>query len=566
MGNVSRSVVFWGAGVTASLNIRVTDKQARFLRALAPGDDNTELLTCRVRKALNGAAERWVSAFGDLLKVLGDREETSADRLSSTDILPEQMDAMQRNWKEREKGKLRGRIVELRRLYDWPALVAAINVCPRQLPDGDPRSGSDPGSKSFRLVDVFNLLEMHLQSGHGFPDRTGRFLPPQRVMGARGALAMLIQALMYVDWHDAVRTHPDLQIHEEFGLELGRRMQRDGVRMGAHAREEDYELDEFILGDVIVVSLNWDPIGLWAQILANRALNKSSGVPLVGTPAHRLQLYHDLGYFVAGPRVGKDHAGNKVWQPMNLASARQINDSTHGASMRVRVGKYLFAHGCLWWRECPNCGKLSSYLGDSWEIDSASLLPPPPLKSFVDNGQFETWRDDSNEKEAWERGEIDARACVHCHTMTYAHNTPLIMQSNFKISPPPYLDEIQRDMRVVVQNANHVILAGYSLPPDDVTYRAFLAARIGKAPGDGRSSGSRVRCSVVGFEAKFGNRWWYPDDLDTFGTLPSVVKHAREVFEPANVRYFGGGIPNVFVGGGRKVRQDAVDKLLEWNR
>ena len=363
-----------------------------------------------------------------------------------------------------------------------------------------------------------------------------------------------------------MRTHPDLKIHEEFAQELGRRMQRDGVNFAARASEEDYELDEFILGDVSVVSLNWDPIGLWAQILANRALNKSSRVPHIGTPAHRLQLYHDLGYFVAGPRVGKDHAGNKVWQPMNLSSARQINDTTHGANMRVRVGKYLFAHGCLWWRECPNCGKLSSYLGDRWEIGSASLLPPPPLKCFVDDRQFETWRDDDTEREAWKRGEIDARACVHCDTMTYAHNTPLIMQTNFKAAPPPYLDEIQRDMRVVVQNANHVILAGYSLPPDDVTYRAFLAARIDKAPGAGSSSGSPVRCSVVGFKEKFGSRWWYPDDLDRCGTLPDVVKYACEVFGPANVRYFGGGIPNVFLDGGRMVSNDAVNKLLEWIR
>ena len=384
MRNDPGTVVFWGAGATASLNVRTTDKQTRFLRALAPGGDNTQRLDYRVRNALDGAADRWLSALTDLLKILGDREEARAERLSSTNILPEQMEAMQRNWAEREKGKLRSRIVELRRLYDWSALVAAINVCPRQLLDGDPRSGSDPGGMSFRLVDLFNLLDMHLQSGHGFSDRTGKFLPPQRVMGARGALAMLIQALMYIDWHDAVRTHPDLQIHEEFALELGRRMQRDGLRLAASASEDYYELDEFILGNVTVVSLNWDPIGLWAQILANRALNKSSRVPHVGVPAHRLQLYHDLGYFVAGPRVGKDHTGNKVWQPMNLSSARQINDSTHGASMRVRVGKYLFAHGCLWWRECPNCGKLSSYLGDRWEIGSASLMPPPPLKSFVD--------------------------------------------------------------------------------------------------------------------------------------------------------------------------------------
>ena len=564
-----RTVVFWGAGATASLKISTTDKQACFLRALAPGIENTQHLEYRVRKALNGASERWVSAFCDLLKILGDCDEVSTDPLSSEVILKEQIDAMRRNWTDsKEDAPLRSRIVELRRLYDWPALVAAINVCPRSSPNGDTKSGSDAVSGSFRPVDLFNLLDMHLQSGHGFPDRsTRKFLSPQRVLGARGALVMLIQALIYVDWHERARTHPDLRLHEEFALEMGRRMQRDGLRFAADASEADYELDEFIVDDVSVVSLNWDPIGLWAQMVANRTLNKSSSVPNVGNPVCRLQLYHDLGYFVAGPRVEKDHKGSKVWQPMNISSARQLNDGTHGADLRIRVRKHLFAHGCLWWRECPNCGKLSSYLGDTWKIDSESLLPPPPLKSFVDAGQFEPWQHEKNEEqEAWDRGEADARTCVHCHTMTYAHHTPLIMQTNLKAAPPPFLDEIQREMRVVVQDAKHVILAGYTLPLDDVTYRAFLAARISPTEVDNNSSEPPVRCSVVGLDEEFGSQWLYPEELATQDRLPDAVKKAREIFGPENVRYFGGGIPNVFLDGGDTVSERAVDKLLDWRR
>lgn len=566
MRNDSRTVVFWGAGATASLKISTTDKQACFLRALAPGIENTQHLEYRVRKALNGASERWVSAFCELLKILGDCDEVSADPLSSEVILKDQIDAMRRNWSDSKEDALRSRIVELRRLYDWPALVAAINVCPKSIPDGDSSSGSDKGSNSFRPVDLFNLLDMHLQSGHGFPDRsTGGFLSPQRVLGARGALVMLIQALMYVDWHEWARTHPDLRHHREFALEMGRRMQRDGLRFAANASEADYELDEFIVGDVSVVSLNWDPIGLWAQMVANRIFNKSSSVPNVGNPGCRLQLYHDLGYFVAGPRVEKDHKGSKVWQPMNISSARQLNDGTHGADLRIRVGKHLFPHGCLWWRECPNCGKLSSYLGDTWEIGSESLLPPPPLKSFVDAGQFKPWEHEKNkEQEAWDRGETDARTCVHCHTMTYAHHTPLIMQTNLKAVPPPFLDEIQREMRVVVQDANHVILAGYTLPTDDVTYRAFLAARISATVVDDKPSKPPVRCSIVGLNKEFGSQWLYPEELNILDSLPDVVKYAREIFGSTNVRYFGGGIPEVFLGGDATVSEGAVNKLLYW--
>ena len=85
-------------------------------------------------------------------------------------------------------------------------------------------------------------------------------------------------------------------------------------------------------------------------------------------------------------------------------------------------------------------------------------------------------------------------ACVHCKIFTYAHRTPLVMQTGFKTSPPPFLEEIQREMRVVVQEADHIVFMGYSLPADDLTYRAFLAARIRKDPED------QVRRRVVGKE------------------------------------------------------------------
>ena len=70
-----------------------------------------------------------------------------------------------------------------------------------------------------------------------------------------------------------------------------------------------------------------------------------------------------------------------------------------------------------------------------------------------------------------------------------SHHTQIVMQSNFKSAPPPFIEEIQRDPRRL-QEADHIVFMGYSLPPDDVDYRAFFAAR--------RSRGSeQPKCSVV---------------------------------------------------------------------
>ena len=560
----SRTVLFWGAGATASLGLPTTAQQAQFLRALAPDPGKSEPVSVRtrVRKALKyRASSGWVDAFSDLLQILGDRGTTNGHEVSAADINAEALAAMARNWGRIEEDQLRNRIVELRSLYDWPALVAAINVCPHRAPQPRSKLNSASEETCFKLIDLFNLLDMHHRSGHGFPDRDGRFLTPQRVLGARGALGLLIQSLFYVDWHNCARTHRDLDHHYKFAVEMGRRMQSQGLRFAAKAGPDDFEERDFILGDVSVVSMNWDPIGLWAQFVANGDLNRAANVPHVGSPACRMQLYHDVGYFVAGPRVRKNHAGSKVWQPMNISGARQLNDRDHGAGVRIRVSKYLFPHGCLWWRECPNCGKLSSYIGDAWEMDSKSLLPPPPLKAFAATIQFDSWMpEDDRERHDWDIDRVDARACVHCKTLTYAQDTPLVRQTSFKTTPPPFLEEIQREMRVVVQNANHIVFVGYSLPLDDVTYRAFLSARVSKDPKD------QVRCSVVDKQDGYGSRWLYPEELQTREPLPEVVTRARELFGPDNVRFFGAGIPDVLLDGGAAVTADAVDRLLTWNR
>ena len=560
------TVLFWGAGATASLGFRTTEKQASFLRKLAPLPCDSKPLGTRVRTALgDGVSDRWVSGFRDLLEVLGDRLDARDDKLSVTEISDEQTETMRRNAESVDRHELLQHIVGLRSLYDWPALVSAINVCPSSAPPAADGAGSSSFGTGFGLLDLFNLLDMHERSGHGFPDRHGTFLPPQRVIGARAALGLLIQSLFYIDWHARARWNPGLEHHYAFALELARRMQRQGVVFSERARPDDYEQLEFILGDVSFVSMNWDPFGPWAQFVANRSLNGAPDVPHVEAPACRMQLYHDLGYYIAGPRVDKAHAGSRVWQPMNVASARQLNDRKHGSDVRIRVSRYLFPHGCLWWRECPNCGKLSSFIGDEWQIASQTLLPPPPLAAFVNVGQFESWTntvlepDRRHEIDEWERGNVDARACVHCRTLTHAHHTPVVMQTSFKGELPPFLEEIQRELRVVIQEADHIVLMGYSLPLDDVTYRAFLASRIRK------DAKRPVRCSVVGQHPSYERRWVYPDELDPFHDLPDVVSRAQQLFGASNVRYFGGGIPDVFLAGDAKVTEQAVERLLTWD-
>ena len=200
-----------------------------------------------------------MSAFCDLLAILGDDNTQLDSPRSPTDILPNQFRAMARNWPSDNKDELRRRIVQLRTLYDWQALVAAISVCPTR-----------PTASCFDLQDLFNVLDMNLQTGHGFRTLDDWFMPPQRVVGARGALVLLIQALFYVAWQARGRHHENLGHHRAFANALAERMQREGLRHAARLGDEKFDTDDFIRGDVAFVSMNWDPLGLWPQFVANR--------------------------------------------------------------------------------------------------------------------------------------------------------------------------------------------------------------------------------------------------------------------------------------------------------
>ena len=298
---------------------------------------------------------------------------------------------------------LRQRVLHLRDIYDWPALTAIIRVCP-----GSREAGCEG---RFMINDLLNILDIYGGSDHGF-HADGTFLTPQMIGSAKNALKMLLQTMFFIDWQMCRKDNArQLALHFEFAVALTRRMQRQGVALAG----KRFESSEFYLGDISFVSMNYDPVGLWCQMIANRTRNRSLTVPHVGTPTRKLQIFVDQAHFVAGRRVGKQ---SEVWHSMNEPAVQRLNE----AGKRIRIMKFLLPHGCICWRECPNCGKLSNYLGDGWELRSHTLIPPPPLRVFEPDLNLEN-ASTCKEKEAWRKGKVDARACVHCETLTYAHHT-----------------------------------------------------------------------------------------------------------------------------------------------
>lgn len=545
MTSPEHTIILWGAGATASLGMQTTQKQTKAIKELASVGGRVSL-DKRIRIALNcKGKEPLASALRDLLIILGDDEEGWNP---AVDVTPKSLDVMSRHWPQTHcSDELRSRVFFLRTLYDWPALKAAIKVCP------------GVQGERFQLNDLFNVLDMHSQSGHGFRVEEDVFLTPQRILGAYNALKMLLHAILYINWQWARKKNKlHLKHHYDFARALSKRMQKEGKKLAKGPFR--FDNSTFYMGDVAHVCFNWDPIVLWCQFVANRDLNDCA--PKVDS--YKLKIFHDLGHFVPGPRVKKGGRSRQTpWHPMNESSVLQLNDKENGASVRIRISKFLLPHGCLWWRECPNCGKLSSYMGNDWKVDSPTLIPPPPLKAFVQGVAFK--KRNKKERKIWDSGAVDARACIHCDTTTYADHTQMTMQSSFKSPPPPFLDEIKRDLRIAIQKADHVVLMGYSLPPDDVDYRAFLAARRR------RDRGSPVRCSVVTRRDEHDKRWYGPSACDAIlednqceESLRDTLRATRDLFGKENVRFYGGGIPNVFLDEG-KVTDSVVEKLLRWS-
>lgn len=546
-----RNVIFWGAGATAALGLRTTDGQTRFMRVIAGADSTDKPLEDRVAEALAGNnVEPWRTALLDLITILGD----GGDAYRGIHIADQsQLDAMRRNWQEgASDDELRGRIIGLRLIYDWPALKSVVRVCPGSATD------------KFKLNDLFNLLDMHIPPGFGFRAPAHRitigqekeiqeqFFDARRLIGAKNALLIILIALFYIDYQECIRSKTDLfRKYYDFAILLGRRMQRDGVAL---AQTHRHDQPEFYKGDVAFVSLNYDPVALWVQFVAHRDLNKASSAPHVGSPAVPLHLFHDFGHLIPARRIGKG-PGDWPWYPMNEAVAQRLNEQSASDSS-VRLTKFLFPHGCLCWRECPDCGKLSAYHADAWDLDAPSLFPPPPLRAF-DATICPDW---IPEIERLRRlsGQVDARQCLHCGTLTYAHHTQAVMQSSFKPRPPSFIEEIQRDLRATTMHASHIIFMGYSLPPDDVTYRAFFSASRQRRKGHHEQP---VQCTVVGLEPS-NSHWCGPADSKKLEV--DTVRAAIDIFGNGNVRFFGGGIPNAFLDGGRAT-DAALERLLDWS-
>lgn len=522
-----RTTIFWGAGATAALGMSSTEDQAKIATVLASADSLEE----RVKRTFCRNQKQVIS----LLKVLGDDLTSNLFYFSAAELA-----AGKRLFSGIGSDEdLRTHLVYLRETYDWDALKRIIEITPKCRLPGD------------TLRDLYNILDMHILSGQGFfvnkdGDKGSYHIPHSRLIPARNCLIMLTNLSFYLAYQRLIEEPHKIEPYKMFSMELARSMQVEGL----HSASSGVSLTEreFYLFSYAVVSMNYDPLLLWFIFNAHRELNTNP--PNLGVPPQPMRLYNDFGIFMGVRKI--DSLNWKVWYPFNETVVQRLNNEKYLSGRRARIGKFYFAHGCSCWRECKNCGKLTVHFGDEWSFDSSSLFPNPLIPDVCSSKP----RSKLEEENASSRS--DAIQCAHCGALTFCCDTPMIMQSSFKGNHPHYLEDIQRDLKVCIENTQHIVLMGYSLPQDDVIWRSVLAARQSRTSG--------VLCTVVvGYKGP--DKWLRGNELEEYAKnrgKPGVdaINSAIEIFGSDRVRAYTHGIPHVWMRNGNI--QESVNKIMNW--
>lgn len=514
-------VIFWGAGATSYLGFPTTKEQGEIIRKLASNE----------RLSNNDISDIFFNIKEPLMNLLIALGHNSNSTLG--EINEEELNCFLKflkkgnKFKELRKEGIRDRLIWLRRYYDWDALKNIINICPEE---------------NF-LQNLFNIIDLNLSKGTGMyvPDkrRGNVFLNIDRLKGSRNCLIFLIQLMISSTYERIVREkRQELEPYIKFAEALARLMVEEAKEKSLRT---ELNKRDFYLFSYAIISMNFDPILFWLLLNAHKKVNDRESTRLFSCP---LKLFLDVGNVIANYSIRKNPKEDDFQFSFHESVAQRINDKKYKLNRIVRVGKFYFPHGSSIIRECPNCGKYFMLLGEEWSYYSNTLFPVniiPYLRRIPPISEKE-------KDEIEHKYKTDSITCPYCGSLTETSNSVMVMQTLFKQNLPLFVEEVQKEIKVCLENAKHIVLLGYSFPIDDVVWETTLLSK--------KSSKKDTYCSVVvGFKGE--KRWLEGKELENFVKIhkgkeeygtPTIEKMMR-IFGKNNVRAYTGGIPNVWSKG-----------------
>ena len=519
----SETLVFIGAGATAALKMPSTNDQSKIFRALINAEKTDD-----AKPELG----EWFSE-PDLSKIicflnLLEGTEDSIFKVSDSDI-----QNARKVYESHDENLLSKRILELRSEYAWDAAKRVLRICPHN------------ESEDNLVCDVYSIIDKKILSGQSLRVSEELILPPARLQAARNFLLLFVNMMFASAWHKITdgEKSDEFNQYKKFINSFDRLMQKETHSF--YSRHFPVHQREFYLFTTSFVSFNFEMVFPW--ILSNSHYEMNHHPSYI--ESHPVKLWLDYGVEHRGRKLSSDKQIEPTLEFTESVASRENEDDYIGTPLN-RAGKFYFAHGSSAWRECPVCGRMTFFNGNNnWKYKSKSLIPQFPIPLFETEKNFVLT---SKEKEWRKQLLYDSLECMHCGAQTRALDAPMIMQTMYKTTPTSFLEEIQRNVKVALEKARHIVLLGYRLPPDDtIWYQTFAEAVRARLDTD-----MKAFCSVV-----VGHRgeahWLYKeelasyvklhckdDDADSWGI--AAIQNAWAIFGKENVRAFTGGIPQVF--------------------
>lgn len=518
----SETLVFIGAGATAKLGMPSSNDQTTIFRDLCKKEASKE---ASLSKFFSEPDLQRVVAFLSFLDSDNFYEVSDDDLKSAKVVYGEQTD-----------GLLKRRILELRIEYDWNAAKKIIKICPHDEMDDN------------LIRDVYSIIDGKLLSHQSLKvsiEKSEEILSESRLQGARNFLTLFINMLFASAWNKIAdgEKSEEFNQYKKFINSFDRLMQKEARDF---YRRYSVESRDFYLFTTSFVSFNFEMVFPWLFMNSHYELNHQKSY-MKDRP---LKLWLDFGCEHRGRKTNLDGEIISTLEFTEAVASRE-NEDEHIGSELNRCGKFYFAHGSSNWRECPVCGRMTFYFGYSrnkWSYKSKELTSPFPIPLF---GMDKINSLTAKEKEWRKQLRFDSLQCMHCGAETVASDAPMIMQTMYKSTPTSFLEEIQRNVKVSLEKARHIVLLGYSLPVDDTIWQHAFAEGVRS-----RQEGNEAFCSVVvGYMGE--KRWLYGEELmhfvdahrkadDSAAWGADAIENAIAIFGKEKVRAWTGGIPQVF--------------------